>query len=322
MAVTGIGATLQIGKESTWGTAAAGVKIINFTSESVRINADKKTEDTLIASTAPAGRDLMKLDVSGDISGILRPEFAGYLFQLAFGGTDTVTASDPVAGSYKHTIPLVGAGGTLPSFTAIVDRKVAVKKYSGLKVDSFTLDAAAGDYAKFTASVKGKDESAGSLASLSPLSLQSYKTVGATLTIAGTTYAAKTVKFALKNNLQDVGQTYASGLYVEQPIHGQREATVDVELNYDAASESLIAANYAADTRLATVVLYLKSPSYITGAAPYDLTLTLSNVSITDGAANVNGAGVLTVKVSGIALSIGSTEPCVVAIHDAQATAY
>ena len=321
MADVGSGAQLQIGKETTWGTAVAGAKIINFTSESIKVNADKKTEDTLIASTAPSGKDLMKLEVSGDFSGILRPEFAGYLLRLAFGGSDTKTDNSPVTGAYTHSIPLVGASGTLPSFTAIIDRKVAVKKYSGCKIDSFSLEGAAADYVKFTVSVKGKDEATGTLASLSALALQSFKTVGASLTIGGTTYDAKSVKFNLKNNLQDVGQTYSSGVYVLEPIHGQREATVDIDLNYDTSTETLFDTNYVTDTK-ASIVWTLKSPSVVTGSTNYTVTITMNNVAITSVERNVNGAGVLVAKVSGQALSIGSTEPVVATVIDATSTVY
>ena len=321
MADVGSGAQLQIGKETTWGTAVAGAKIINFTSESIKVNADKKTEDTLIASTAPSGKDLMKLEVSGDFSGILRPEFAGYLLRLAFGGSDTKTDNSPVTGAYTHSIPLVGASGTLPSFTAIIDRKVAVKKYSGCKIDSFSLEGAAADYVKFTVSVKGKDEATGTLASLSALALQSFKTVGASLTIGGTTYDAKSVKFNLKNNLQDVGQTYGSGVYVLEPIHGQREATVDIDLNYGSDTETLFDTNYVTDTK-ASIVWTLKSPSVVTGSTNYTVTITMNNVAITSVERNVNGAGVLVAKVSGQALSIGSTEPVVATVIDATSTVY
>jgi len=321
MADVGSGAQLQIGKETTWGTAVAGAKIINFTSESIKVNADKKTEDTLIASTAPSGKDLMKLEVSGDFSGILRPEFAGYLLRLAFGGSDTKTDNSPVTGAYTHSIPLVGASGTLPSFTAIIDRKVAVKKYSGCKIDSFSLEGAAADYVKFTVSVKGKDEATGTLASLSALALQSFKTVGASLTIGGTTYDAKSVKFNLKNNLQDVGQTYSSGVYVLEPIHGQREATVDIDLNYGSDTETLFDTNYVTDTK-AAIVWTLKSPSMVTGSTNYTVTITMNNVAITSVERNVNGAGVLTATVSGQALSIGSTEPVVATVIDATSTVY
>lgn len=322
MAVTGIGTGVQIGKESTWGTSVAGAKIINFTSESIKATADKKTEDSLIASTSPSGKDLMGLRVAGDLSFILRPEFAGYLMKQAFGGTDTVTANSPVTGSYKHSIPLVGAAGVLPSATILIDRKVAVKKYSGCKIDNLSLDAVMGDYVKGTITIKGKDESTGVMASLAALTLQSFKCVGATLTMGGTSYDAKSVKFSLANKLEDVGQTYGSGLYSLEPVHAQREAKVDIEINYGTDIETLYDTYGVTDTKLATVVLDLKSPSFIIGTTQYELQLTLANVAIDPPERNVSGAGVQVSKISGVALSIGATEPVIAVIYDAQTTAY
>ena len=322
MAYTGTGAALQIGKESAWGTAVTGTNNVNMLSESIKLNADKKTEDTLIASVAPANRLLMSLDVSGDFSGILKPEFAGRLLHLALGGTDTVATGSPVASANTHSIVAVGASGTLPSFTAIVDRRASVLKYSGCKIDSFSLEGAAADYVKYTASIKAKDQASGSLASLSAFSLRSFKTVNATLTMGGTTYAAKNVKLNIANKLEDVGQTYSTGLYKGEPIHTTREITVDVDLNYEAAVDTLATTNYETDTVLATVVWTLLSPSMVTGSTPYTVTITMKNVVVTNVDRNVGGSGLLTAKVSGMATSVSTDEPITVAVIDGTATAY
>lgn len=265
---SGTGSSLQVGKESSWGSAAAGAKDANMLSESIKLNANKTVEDTLIAAKAPSAKLIMGLDAAGDFSGILKPENAGYLLHLALGGTDSVGSGVPVASTYTHTIPLAAANGTLPSFTAIVDRRVSVKKYSGCKVASLKLEGAAGDYVRYTLSLLAKDESSGSLASLSALALKSFKTVNATLTVGGSAIAAKKVTLNLNNALQDVGQTYGSGLYKGEPIHGTREVTIDVELNYETAVDTLDSTNYQTDTVVASIVWVLESPSIITGTTP------------------------------------------------------
>jgi len=132
MAVTGSGATLQIGKESAWGTAVAGAKIIDFTSESIKLAPDKKVQDSLIASKAAPAKDLMGLLAQGDTAFVLRPEYAGFLFKAMLGGTDTVSANTPVTDAHTHTIPLADANGVLPSYTLIIDRKAAVRSQAGL----------------------------------------------------------------------------------------------------------------------------------------------------------------------------------------------
>ena len=321
MAVTGSGATLQIGKESAWGTAAAGAKIIDFTSESIKLAPDKKVQDSLIASKAAPAKDLMGLQVQGDTAFVLRPEYAGFLFKAMLGGTDTVSANSPVNGAHTHTIPLADANGGLPSYTLIIDRKAAVKKYAGCKVASWSLDAKVGDYVKGSISWMGKDESTGSLASLSPLALQAFKVVSATCTIGGTSYDVKSVSLKGDNKLEDVGQTFASGLYHLEPVHGMRELTVDIEMNYDSAVETLHDNYSITGTVINSIVIELKSPSIVTGSTQYQLTLTINNVSATVER-GISGTGLVTAKLSGSPTSVGATEPVTAAIIDASSSAY
>ena len=322
MAVTGSGAGLQIGKEGSWGTAVAGTTFVDFTSESIKMEPDKKVQDSLIASKSTPGKDLMGLLVQGDISFILRPEFAGKIFHWAFGGTDTVGSGVPVAGAYTHTIPLAEASGTLPAMTTLIDRKAAVKKYSGCKVNTLSIDAAVGDYVKGTISVMGKDEAVGTLASLSALALKAFRAVSATCTIAGTAYDVKKVTFKLDNKLEDAGQTYGSGLYHKEPIHGQRDVSVDIEMNYDATVETLHDTNAVTGTVINSIVIVLASPSYVTGTTPYQVTLTLNNVAINSVDRGVSGTGLVVAKVSGTATTVSTTEPVTVAIVDATSAAY
>lgn len=322
MAYTGTGASLQIGKESAWGSAAAGAKNANITSESIKLNANKVVEDTLIASVAPSSYMLMGLDASGDFSGILKPENAGYLLHLAVGGTDTVSTNTPVSGAHTHSIVAATASGTLPSFTAIVDRRAAVVKYSGCKIDTFTLEAAAADFVKYTASIKAKDESTGSLAGLSALALASFKTTSGTFTIGGSAHAAKSVKITIANKLEDIGQTYGSGLYKGEPIHGTREITLEMDLNYETATETINTTNYQTDVVLGDLVLTLYSTSMVTGTTPYSIVITIKNAQVTGVVRNVSGAGVITSKVTAKATSVSTTAPITVAVVDGQTAAY
>lgn len=318
----GTGAGVQLGKESAWGSVAVGTNIINFTSESMKVTADKKDEGNLVASVSPTARDLMSIKVDGSLSFILRPEFAGFLMKAAFGGTDTVATGSPVVGANTHSIALVSATGTLPSYTVLVDRKVSVKKYTGMKVDSLQLDAKTGDYVKGTITVKAKDEGTGTMASLTPLALQSFRCINATLTLAGTTYDVTGSTFKINNKLEDAPQTYASGLYSTEPVHGMREITIDFEMPYAAAIDTLSTTNYLTETKVATAILTLQSPSMVTGTTPYQVKITMNNVAITDVSTNVGGTGLISSKVSGIALSVGATAPAIVEVIDATATAY
>jgi len=318
----GTGAGVQLGKEGAWGSTAVGTNIINFTSESMKVTADKRDEGNLVASVSPTARDLMSIKVDGSLSFILRPEFAGFLFKAAFGGTDTVATGSPVAGANTHSIALVSATGTLPSYTVLVDRKVSVKKYTGTKIDSLQLDAKTGDYVKGTITVKAKDEGTGSMAVLTPLALQSFRCVNASLTLGGTVYDVTSSTFKISNKLEDAPQTYSSGLYLAEPIHGMREITLDFEMPYAAAIDTLATTNLLTETKVASAVLILQSPSMVIGTTPYQVKITMNNVAITDVSTNVGGTGLISSKVSGIALSVGATAPAVVEVVDDKTVAY
>lgn len=320
-AYSGSGAKLQIGKELTYATAVAGAKDVNMTSESLKLNPVKQQEETLVASKSGAPRLLMSLDAGGDFSGILKPEFAGYLLYLALGGTDTKTDNSPVIGAYSHSIVAASAGAAFPSFTAIVDRRLSVRKYSGCKIDSFRLEGAAGDYVKYTATIKAKDESAGSLASITN-ALKSFKTINATITLGGTTVDAKKVTLTIANKQEEVGQTYTTGLYKEEPLHGIRDITVSVELNHSAIVDTIAAANLITDTPLATVVWTLYSPSMVTGTTPYAVTITLKNVDVSECLANISGTGIIPASITGTAATVSTDEPITCVVVDATTTAY
>lgn len=320
---TGSGAELQMGKESSYSTAVAGTHVINFTSESINVKPDKVDEENLLASVGPMAKDIMRINVDGSVNFVLRPEFAGFIIKAAMGGTDTVTQNSPVTGAHKHSVGLVAANGTLPSYTMIINRKVSTKKYSGVKVDSLTLDAKAGDFVKGSISFKAKDETAGTTASLAALALKSFKTIGATFVMGATTYNINNASFNLSNNLITLDQDYSTGLYSPEPLHSRREATIDFDIPYDTNIDTLKDTNLLTDVLIGSVVLTLVSPSMITGTTPYKVVITMNNVAITDISHNVSGANsIIGAKVSGVALSIGSTAPVVVEIYDATSTAY
>lgn len=319
MAVKGTGAVVAIGKESTWGTAVADTMLLNFSSESIKLNGKKVEEDNLLASKAASGYDLMTLNVSGDISGILKPENAGFLMKAALGGPDTVTV---VSATQQHSIIAAAANGVIPSYTLFVNRKVATKKYSGCKIDSLKISAKAGDFVKFTASFKGKDEAAGSIVTTTPPSLKAYKLINGTLTLGATALDFTGCDLGINNNLDDGVQTNTSGVYATEPVHSTRKITLDIDMPYDANSEAIRETNFKTQALLATAVLHLESPSIITAALVYRMDVTLANVAVLDAVPNVSGKDVISITLKCEATVVGAAEPITAVIYDAQAAAY
>jgi hypothetical protein len=319
MAQMGTGAQVAIGKESAWGTPVADTVLLNFTSESIALNAKKQEEESLLATKAKAALDLVGLGVSGDVSLILKPENAGFIMKAALGGTDTVT--NP-SGQQLHTIIAQTASVVLPSYTVFVNRKQAVKKYSGMKVDTLKLSAKVGDYVRAVLGFIGKDEATGTITTTTVPSLKSYKMIGGTFTLGATALDITSFALDYANNHDGGIQTNTSGLYSSEPLHSARKIAFTIDMPYDANSESIRETNFKTEALLATAVFHLESPSLITGSYKYRMDLTLNNVAITEAKMNVGGPGLITISITGEATAVGATEPISAAIYDATSGAY
>jgi len=318
---TGAGAKVAIGKEAagSWGTPVADTMLINFTSESMGPELTKTEEENLLAGYGPAAFDLMGVKAGGEISAVLKPENAGYLMYAAMGGTDTVSV---VTGQQVHTMVMQTAAAALRSFTIFVDRKQAIKKYSGCKMATLKISAKAGDYVKVSTTWKGKDEATGTIATSTIPSLKAYKFIGATVVAGGTTLDVTGFDLTYDNNLEDGPQTSTSGLYASEPAHGKRKISLTIEMPYDANSENIYTTNYITDTVISSIVLHLESPSIIATTYKYRMDITLNNVAITSQAHNIGSAGIITTSITGEATEVGATKPLTAVIYDGTATAY
>lgn len=319
----GVGAKLAIGKESSWGSAVADTMLINFNSESLAPTISKVEEENLLAAKAAAAYDLMGIKIAGDFSAILKPENAGFILKAALGGTDTVTPNfGGVTGQAKHSIIAQTAAADIPSYTIFVDRKQAIKKFSGCKVENLKIMAKAGDYVRFTVTVKGKDEASGTITTSTVPSLKAYKFIGGTLALGATAVDITSVELDYANGLDDGVQTNTTGTYSSEPVHGKRKISLNIEMPYDTNSEAIRNANYLTETVLSTAVLHLESPSLITGTSKYRMDLTLANVAILEAKVNVGGIGIITMSIKGEATAVGATEPITAVVYDGTATAY
>ena len=312
--ITGTGASAQFGMETTFGTGVSPTTLLDITSEGISVSVEKGDEGSLLASKTAQTRDLMSVKVDGSLSLILRPETAGLLFHAAFGGADTVTADGEF---HNHTINLCGAKADLPSFTLVVDRNAAVKKYAGCTISSLSIEAAAGDYVKCSVDIKGVKEEAGTLnSSIDDFSIPSYRCTSASFRIDDQEYPVTSATFKLDNGLEDAPQTYQSGLYSGQPKHGRRTATVSFEVPYSSSIETL-KSTYLLSEQNASMELVFTS-----GNPDYSVTITLPKVAVTSLDANVGGTGIITASLEGEALSVGTTEPVTAVIRDKESTAY
>lgn len=312
--ITGVGAKLQIGKETTWGTGVTPTANVNLTSESIEVSVSKGDEGSLLASKTPMSRDLLGVSVGGSVSFVLRPEFAGLLFSCAMGGTDTVTAEGSL---YKHSIKLADTNTSLPGMTIVVDREAAVKKYAGCTVGGLSLSAGANDYVTGSFDIIGVKEESGTVASINPYTVPSYRCTSAKLIIGGNEIDAESTDFNISNSLQEAPRTYSNTLYAGRPEHGLREVTFSAEIPYSDVVETL------KDTYLTTETNASVSLEFTSSTTGYKLKISCPHCAVTSvSGASVSGSGILTSSVDLTALAVGTDEPCVVEIIDANSTAY
>lgn len=320
--VTGQGSTLQIGKETNWGTKATPTAIMNFLNESLSLNVNRTEEDTLVGGVTSKNMDIMRKSVSGDFSMIGKPNGVGEIIGLALGvEADPVTAS----GVTTHTFTPIHAGLTnsLPAFTAVVNRHVSTKAYTGCKIGSLSLSASAGDYLRLNASVIGKDEEAGTSAEgLSIPDLKAFRFAGGSCTFDGVEFGDVTsCNVAINNNLDEGVQTLGSGYYNTEPEPQQRDFTINIESFYNANTETVREQKYKTESTCA-VVLRFESPSEIVSGEKYAIEITLPKVTINDCNPHVQDKGKIPLTIGGKALEPSEGEAITIVLKDSTATKY
>ena len=312
--IVGTGTSCQIGKETSYGVKATMTDLVNLTSETLSTTVEKGDEGSLLASKTAMSRDLMSITVGGDVSFILRPEFAGLLFHAALGGDDDVMESTD--GFYTHTINLCEVNEDLPTLTVTLDRKAAVKAYTGCTISNLSLSCAAGDYVSGSFSVTGYKEEVGSLASLPSYTIPSYRCTAATFTLGEEEYDISSASLTIDNALVEAPQTYSSGLYAGQPQHGMRTVTIDFDIPYSTQIETLKSEMLESELNAEVILTFTSSNE------KYKVEVIMPNVSINSVSNNVSGTGLVTASISGEALSVGQSEPLTVRITDKEDTAY
>jgi len=317
----GAGSQLQIGKESTWGTAVTPTRLLNFLSEDLKLNINRIEEESLLVQKTARSMDVMGYTVDGSVSVILKPENMKEILFLTMGVEANPALKAATTGVYEHAFTLADHNATLPSFTAIIDRKAATPAYTGLKVASLSIEAKAQDYLRSTISVKGKAESAGSLAvGLTSPSLKSFRFVNGTMTIDAVEFAEVTsVDLSIDNALDDGEQTLGSGYYTSEMEHNERVVTINFEAFYNTASNTVREDKYKIDGASAAVVLTFETPDEIEAGEKYTLEITLPKVVITEANPGVSGKDKLKITFAGQALQ-GASEPITIVYYDDENT--
>ena len=286
MILNGNSLILQLGKENTYGTAVTPTNQVRVSSESLKPVYNKVDEGLLTGGRGASRKEIMSLKTEGDISTLARPDEVGLFFKAALG-------VESVEGN-KHTFTALGTAlsNSLPSLTAICDRKVDKFVYKGLKINSLSFSAAPEDYLKLDVSFVGREEATGgSLATLTPSSLKSFKFRHGKVRLAGTEVADITnINFTYNNNLDAETQTTSTGLYFKEPEPGKREITTELEMLYTTGTEAYRTSYYKTDTQVGIELEFVSDETFGEGNTPYSLKIIIPCNQCSDASANMTGA--------------------------------
>lgn len=224
--------------------------------------------------------------------------------------------------------------------------------YDGLTISSVAFDCTAQDFVKADININGHKETlkddadygTGYPAPPANSSMGSYKCTSARLIkkVAGTqnlqawfddgyfpwdacpsdvlhkVWDVSRAQFTIDNGLEDAPATYCSGLYANQPSHGQRSVTLSCEVPYSESFEEFRQTYYASENpeNLALLLAFCTKETHeeTHGGKVYDVPdhqvfILIPNVNIDGADANVGGQGLINSNFNGTALSIGNVEP-------------
>ena len=320
----GINKKLQAGQESTYGTKASTLTdSMSYLSESFKFDVEKKAEDSLMVSKTVNGYQVFKYSTSGDFNGILKPDNVGFLLKQALKEPSNPTLKAATTGVYKHSFVGLDIQDVQSSATYTIDRGATVKAYTGCLLDSLKLDSSAGDFVKYTASFKGKDEVAGTINSgLTNPSKDAFVFTSATISVGGASLTkVSDFSFSYSNALDEGTQTNGTGMYASMPLHGEKAISIDLTAEYDSATETIREDNFKAGA-YAEVILTFTSPDTIETDEPYTVTITMPKVSINTADANVSGKDRIVIKLSGVATENGGVEPLTVDYYSEKTAKY
>ena len=251
----------------------------------------------------------------------------------------------------------------LPSAALYLNRSLPKKGglpqnflFDGLTVSSVAFDCTAQDFVKADINISGRNETLEnddpSPAAPSSTGTGSYKCTSARLIHkpagtqnlqawflqdtnnvwyfpwntcpAGQVWDVSRTQFTIDNGLEEAPATYCSGLYANQPSHGQRGVTLACEVPYSQSFEDF-RQDYYANTdpdNLALLLTFGTKEEHdftISGATSADdvtikvpdhqIFILIPNVNIDGADANVGGQGLINSNFNGTALSIGNVEP-------------
>jgi len=264
-----IGGNAQIGfavgfaEETVWASGTPAINhFIPFTSESIVLEKNTVTTDAIRGESR---RSVVRDGASktgGDLNAEIQPtqEFC-VLMKHALGRAETAGPSGSPSATYVHDIY---PSGTLPEGLKFeVSRDAGVFRYTGIKVNTMTLNCAVGEPLTSTFSLIGKEETtsankttADSISTLNPITFDE-----GTLYVDGTAQEVSGFSLTVANNLAEDKGELGSKFRAAIPRSGFRDVTGSLNMEFDNftmynkyvnGTESALALHFTSDDTIST----------------------------------------------------------------------
>ena len=322
---SGNDARLQIGKEATYGTAATPAVQLEFLNTSLNQTNTPVESEALVGAVTTPYYSIVGSKVEGDVAIEVHPDNIGLIIGSALGSEKAVVGTT----SYTHEFTPVKGGGSLPSVTVVVDKKADVFTYSGLKVDTFTLETDPSSLLTSTISFIGqKEQLTGTIQELSASELDPYnfnhmKICFGTAGAEATTVIDQAVNFSFTyaNNLENDLFVADGTQYMAEIDYQKRDITFDIETLYDSDTNTYRENNYKTGAKMSVKVEFTHNSEVVSGTK-YKLVLDMPNCVITEAPNDVSGPERLRIPLSFRALEVGSAPAITIKTIDAEADKY
>ena len=290
----GYNAFVSIGKEVTYGTKVDSYSFLEFNSESMKMEIERKNLETIHTNRNYRKRVSLNKSVSGSIEGpanVASDAFM-YLLRQAIGGTCSSAVIGATA-AYNHTIYEGDMENTKSSATANALGGLCMKirkgaqggesgttwDFVGCRVNNYTLKAEQGDLVYFNAEIVGKGASSTSstptavYADQRPLDFSDVKIeMGVSIGASLTERYFQSFELSINNNLVADAAARRLGsdeLQILPPL--MRDVKLKLVQRYDTTTAYN---EWLADTTTA-IQITITGPSTVTDGSTYNLIIKL-----------------------------------------------
>lgn len=305
---SGIGASLGIAAESTWGTYVAPTRFTEFETESVVWKPTRTMGKGLYAGglvTRQTQRQTTSATVEGDIVTPVYTKGMGLWLGLIFGTLGITPVQQASTAAYLQTHALAdnhNQSVSLQIGRPSLDQTVNPYSYIGVKATKAVFEAKKDEPLRLTVSIDGKDQStSNSLTTPSYVSSNpalfwnegqfEMGAYGSEALVEGVTALTLTIERG-----QDAALFYmdGTGRKSQQQTNDFIKITGEIETTF--TTQAAFSSLFTADTAQSIIVPF--TGANIASSYYYGLTLQIPNVRFDDGTPNVTGPDIIRPKVT------------------------